>query len=199
MPDVPFNFYPQQSFVDDDLELIAPEAKWIEAILRECSEPRTRQIDPRMALTTRQQLVDFLYAAPGGRVAGDAKRSQLPAYHFWMRWRDDTTTRYRMAGGIGVRIGSTPDIELYAGHIGYHVYPPARGRHFAERACRMLQPLLKFHQLSPVWITCNPDNAPSRRTLERLSAQYVETVDVPLTHPFFARGEKQKCRYRWDI
>ena len=51
----------------------------------------------------------------------------------------------------------------FTGHIGYHVYPPARGRHFAERACRMLTPLIRFHQISPVWITCNPDNLPSRR------------------------------------
>ena len=199
MSAVPFSFYPQQSFVDDDLELIAPDPKWIDAILRECSDRQTRAIDPHLAQTTRQSLTDFLIAAPCGRVAGDLKRHVVPASHFWLRWRDDVTRRYRMAGGIGVRLASTPDIEQYAGHIGYHVYPPARGRHFAERACRMLLPLLKFHQFGTIWITCNPDNLPSRRTCERLGAIYMETVDVPITHPFYARGERQKCRYRWEI
>ncbi len=193
------SFYPQQTFTDGELELFPPDASWIDAILRECVEPRSRAIDPKLASTTRQQLVDFLYSAPGGRVVGDTKRGQVPAYHFWMRWRDETTHRLRMAGGMSVRIASTPDIEQYAGHIGYHVYPPARGRHFAERACRLVVPILRFHHISPVWITCNPDNAPSRRTCERLVAQYVDTVDVPPTHLFFSRGEKQKCRYRWDI
>ena len=194
-----FTFYPQQVFADGELELIPPDAIWIDAILRECAEAKTRQLDPRLAQTTRQQLLEFLHAAPGGRVAGDARRSQVPAYHFWMRWRDETTGRYRMGGGIGLRIGSTPDLQLYAGHVGYHVYPPARGRHFAERACRLLQPVLKHHGVSPVWITCNPDNLPSRRTCERLGATYIETVDVPMSHPFFSRGETKKCRYRWEI
>lgn len=199
MTEPAFSFYPQQTFTDGELELFAPDAKWIDAILRECAEPRTKALDPGLAATTRQQLADFLNSAPGGRFAGDVRRGLVPAYHFWMGRRDDTTQRLRMAGGMSLRIGSTAEIERYAGHIGYHVYPTARGRHFAERACRLVMPILRFHQISPVWITCNPDNAPSRRTCERLNAQYVDTVDVPITHPFFFRGEKKKHRYRWDI
>ncbi len=187
------------AMVDGELELIAPDVKWIDAILRECADRHTQQIDPRLATTTRQSLAEFLNIAPGGRSPSDPKRNLVPAYHFWMRWRDEVTGRYRMAGGISLRVGNSRDLEQFAGHIGYHVYPPARGRHFAERAARLLVPLVHFHGLSPVWITCNPDNGASRRTCERLGASYLETVDVPITHPFYGRGEFQKCRYRWDV
>jgi len=200
VPATPFTFFPPSLLVDDDLELIAPDPKWIDAILRECSDPATVKLDPQLARTTRQSLLDFLHVTPGGRMLGDPSRGQATAfYQFWMRWRDPVTRRFRMAGSIGVRIGNTPEIELYSGHIGYHVYPTARGRHFAERACRLVVPIMKFHGLSPVWITCNPDNLASRRTCERLGTRYVDTVDLPFTHAFYARGERQKCRYRWDI
>ena len=37
-----------------------------------------------------------------------------------------------MAGGIGLRISNNYETVMYSGHIGYHVYPPVRGRHYAE-------------------------------------------------------------------
>jgi tagatose 1,6-diphosphate aldolase len=50
--------------------------------------------------------------------------------------------------------------------------------------------------MSELWITTNPENAPSRRTCERLGGEYVDTVDVPPGHPLFQRGERRKCRFR---
>jgi predicted acetyltransferase len=194
----PFTFCSPGRLVDRELELVAPAEAYIDDILQECGDALTQAMDSQLAQTSRGALLDFLHYAPGGRVAGDPQRGQVPAYHFWMRWHDETG-RLRMGGGIGVRISSSLDIELYAGHIGYHVYPPARGRHFAERACRLVAPVLRFHGISPVWITCNPDNLASRRTCERLGARYVEMVDLPSNHAFYARGERQKCRYRWGI
>jgi tagatose 1,6-diphosphate aldolase len=194
----PFAFCSPGRLIDGELELLAPNPAYIDDILLECSDALTQAMDAQLAQTSRGALLDFLQYAPGGRVNGDLRRGQVPAYHFWMRWHDETG-RLRMGGGIGIRIAHTFDIETYAGHVGYHVYPPARGRHFAERACRLLAPLLKWHGVNPVWITCNPDNAPSRRTCERLGARYIETVDLPTTHAFYARGERQKCRYLWGI
>jgi tagatose 1,6-diphosphate aldolase len=105
----------------------------------------------------------------------------------------------RMAGGIGLRIGDTPNLRQYIGHVGYNVYPAARGYHLAERATRLLLPLARRHGMDMVWITCNPDNTPSHRTCQRLGAVYVNTVDLPSKHPLFIRGERQKCRYRLDL
>jgi tagatose 1,6-diphosphate aldolase len=52
------------------------------------------------------------------------------------------------------------------------------------------------HGIDPLWVTCNPDNFASRRSCERLGAQLVEIVPVPLKHPLYQRGEMEKCRYR---
>ena len=104
-----------------------------------------------------------------------------------------------IAGGIGLRIGKTRNIEMYYGHFGYHVYPPARGRRYAERSCRLLMPLARRHGLKSLWITCNPDNYASRRTCERLGGVLVSIVAVPDDDPLYARGEREKCRYRIDL
>jgi predicted acetyltransferase len=79
------------------------------------------------------------------------------------------------------------------------VYPFARGHHYAERACRLLLPLARRHGIQPLWITCNPDNFPSRRTCERLGAKLVEIVAVPPRDPLYLRGDHEKCRYRLDL
>lgn len=105
----------------------------------------------------------------------------------------------RVAGGIRFRAQTTPEVELYAGHFGYNVDPDFRGRHFAERACRLLLPFARAHGLATIWITCTPGNAASRRTCERLGAQLVEVVALPPDSDMYARGERFKCRYRLDL
>src|SRR5690606_29150198 len=115
---------------------------------------------------------------PDGRQRGDARTGTPPSYHFWMKLTLPKSEEV-IAGGMGLRIGMSPDIVLYFGHVGYHVYPPYRGRHLAERAVRLILPLFCSHGLDPMWITTNPDNLPSRRTCERLGAELVDIVDVP--------------------
>jgi tagatose 1,6-diphosphate aldolase len=99
-------------------------------------------------------------------------------------------------GKINFRAGNTRALELYGGHFAYSVAPPWRGRHYAERGVRLLFPLAKRHGLSIIWITCNPDNWASRRTCERLGAQFVEIVPLPPDNDMYLDGEREKCRYR---
>ncbi len=116
----------------------------------------------------------------------------VPAYHFAMRL-DGVE---RAVGRLGLRVGSTHTIEHFAGHVGYEVVPAYRGHRLAERSCRLVLPLARRHGFSELWITCNPDNWPSRRTCERLGAQLVEIVDVPADSDVYRLGSEQKCRYR---
>lgn len=82
-------------------------------------------------------------------------------------------------GGIRFRAAMNEDVELYAGNLGYNVDPPYRGRHFAERACRLLLPFARLHCFEHLWITFDPANAESRRTCERLGAVLVEVIMLP--------------------
>jgi tagatose 1,6-diphosphate aldolase len=192
-----FRFLDPGPLVDNELELIAPSARYADALLASCHHPLSREKSPALADTSRQQVMDFLRAAPGGRQEARGSSGLSPTYHFWMRVSGNP--ELEIAGGINLRIGQQYELVMYHGQIGYHVYPPFRGHHYAERAARLLFPLARRHQLNPLWITCNPDNLPSRRTCERLGGQLVEIVPVPPENPLFAMGETEKCRFRIDL
>ncbi|HEX2710803.1 MAG TPA: hypothetical protein VHM88_01075, partial [Candidatus Acidoferrales bacterium] len=55
-------------------------------------------------------------------------------------------------GSINLRVGSTPHVELYAGHVGYGVHPAHRGHRYAARSLRLLMPLAGKLGINPLWI-----------------------------------------------
>src|SRR5580698_6562757 len=116
----------------------------------------------------------------------------VPTYHFRMI---DVKTEEE-AGSINLRLGWDENLRLYAGHVGYGVFEAYRGRRYAARSVMLLKPLAKQHGFTEIWITCNPENTASRRSCELAGAEWVETVDLPETSQYYARGIRQKCRYR---
>jgi len=117
---------------------------------------------------------------------------RVPTYQFHMVDRKT----HEVLGNIRLSIGSTPHLERYAGHIGYGVFPQHRGHHYAARAVRLLLPLARKLGLDPLWITCDPENLASRRTLELAGAEFIETIDVPADCIIHSNGHPRKCRYR---
>jgi tagatose 1,6-diphosphate aldolase len=192
-----FKFLDSGPLVDGELELVEPSHQWVDAVVAACRNPVSIEHSPALGETSRQQVLDFLKACPRGRQEGKGSAGLSPAYHFWMHVRDNR--ELPIVGGINLRIGNQYDLVMFHGQIGYHVYPPLRGHHYAERASRLLFPLARQHGIEPLWITCNPDNFASRRTCERLGGKLVEIVPVPPESALFLRGEKEKCRYRFDL
>lgn len=189
-----FRFLDPGPLIDRELELVTPAARWIGDMMATTRHPAAAtDVNPQMS---ERQLLDFVTAYPGGHEPGNVWSGRAPAYHFWLRLRAEFSPPVSMAGTLSLRIGNTEDLHLYLGHIGYGVHPAARGNHYAERACRLALPLAAAHGMTRLWITANPENIASRRTLERLGAEFVEIVELPKTHPLYLRGERKKCRYR---
>jgi tagatose 1,6-diphosphate aldolase len=129
------------------------------------------------------------------RSPSDPARGWVPAYHFALR------VGGRRVGGIELRVGRGAALERDAGHLGYFVDPAWRGRGYAARAARLLLPLARAHGLDPLWVTCDPHNAASRRTCERIGAVLVEVTpsDTPAAHGVAVRAARAKCCYRLDL
>lgn len=195
-----FRFLDPGPLLDRELSLVAPSPLLIEDFLASNRHPDCIG-DPECNVT-RVSLQTLLQVAPGGRETFDPITTGcIGAYRLWMRLRSwpDYDPPLDFAGRLTLRIGNGENVTRYFGQIGYVVFPPARGRHLAERAVRLILPLAAAHGMTELWITTNPDNPASRRTCERLGANLVETVDIPRHHPLHARGERRKCRYRLEL
>ena len=104
----------------------------------------------------------------------------------------------REAGQISLRLGESEGV-YYFGHIGYHIDPPYRGKHWAEKACRLLVPLMREQGLESVVITCDLDNEASRRTCERLGCVAERVVPVPAWLRKKYEVSAAKRRFVWRI
>jgi tagatose 1,6-diphosphate aldolase len=116
---------------------------------------------------------------------------KVPTYHFRMV---HVGTAEEL-GAINLRIASTLHIERYAGHVGFSVQPAHRGHRYAARSLRLLFPLALRLGLNPLWITSDPENLASRRSLELAGAEFIEIVDVPENCVIYQDGHPRKCRY----
>jgi len=102
-------------------------------------------------------------------------------------------------GTINLRVGSPPRVVLYRGHIGYGVMPEFRGRHYSSRSVKLLLNLAGRCGIDPVWLTCDPENLASRRSCELAGGELIEIITVPSDEEMYAKGLRQKCRYRFDM
>jgi len=124
-------------------------------------------------------------------VPGDPARDFVPAYHFRILVDDGSDV-----GHLNFRVGDTGHVRICAGHIGFEILKPFRGRGYAFQACRAVAPLVRSFY-DAVTITCDPDNRASRRTIERLGATFTDEVPIPPDDPHYQRGSRSKRRYRW--
>lgn len=107
-----------------------------------------------------------------------------------MRSRDEANV-----GRCDIRIGENEEL-YYAGNIGYRIYESYRGNSYAYQACLILFDILKKeYNINELKITCSPNNIASKKTIEKLGAEFIEECEVPKNHYLYLRGEKIKRIY----
>lgn len=118
------------------------------------------------------------------------EKGYLPAYYFNIVRHTDGVT----IGKCDLRIGYNENIE-YGGNIGYEVFEPFRGNHYATKACKLLFILAKKHKMDEVFITCSPKNIASRKTCELSGGVLIDILDVPIWHEMYKTGRRKACQY----
>lgn len=118
------------------------------------------------------------------------EKGYVPAYYFKIvRSTDDIKV-----GECDLRIGHN-DNTKYGGNIGYEIYKPYRGHHYASKACKLLFVLARKHNMDKVIITCSPENIGSRKTCEHCGGELIDIIDVPEWHEMYKTGQKHTCQY----
>ncbi|MDR3318586.1 MAG: GNAT family N-acetyltransferase [Clostridiales bacterium] len=112
----------------------------------------------------------------------------------------DFNVLYRLTriGHFRLTVGANRSV-YYLGHLGYTIAEEYRGHSYAARACQIVLPLAKKLGMRTLIITCNPENAASARTAEKLGGINIRTVDVPRDHFLYRQGDRRKTIYQLDL
>ena len=124
----------------------------------------------------------------------EPERKRVPAYCFGIFDRAG-----RRVGACDLKIGYTESL-YYSGHIGYEVDEACRGHRYAAKACLLLFELARKHGMEFLYITCRPDNLPSRKTCEALGGELLEIAELPEDHDLRTeKGDTRECVYRFAL
>ena len=112
----------------------------------------------------------------------DLRRGQVPADFLIADVAGD------VVGRVSVRHTLTPLLLDLGGHVGYAVRPAYRGRGYASQMLRLSLERLAALGVSPALVTCDEDNAASRKVIERCGGRLQDVRAV-------APGVPGKRRY----
>jgi len=106
---------------------------------------------------------------------------------------------HQEVGRIVLREGSNEE-RYFDGHIGYTIEKQYQGHHYSKEACLLLFDIARKKGFKQLMISCSPDNIASRRIIESLPFEYLETKEVP-THlkKYFDQGDYIKRIYCLDL
>jgi predicted acetyltransferase len=85
-------------------------------------------------------------------------------------------------GRVSIRHRLTPPLRDYGGHIGYDVRPAARRRGHATAMLAAALPAARALGIDPVLVTCDEDNAGSRKVIEANGGELEDQRGVKLRY-----------------
>lgn len=104
------------------------------------------------------------------------------------------TEDHVLVGGLSLRLGHNEN-TYYGGNIGYEIYEPYRGSHYAGKACMLACEIARREGMDYLVITCDPGNTASRKTCEYAGAVLSGIVSLPPYHEMYQAGRRGSCRY----
>lgn len=95
----------------------------------------------------------------------------VPATEFWI-----ITESGEYAGRVHIRHRLTDYLLKAGGHIGYNIRPSMRGKGYGSEALRLGLEEARKMGFERVLLTCNSDNEPSRKIIEKNGGVYENAV-----------------------
>ena len=127
-------------------------------------------------------------------ISADKERGFVPVYRFGIM-----NSNNERVGHISFKIGDTEHIVQHVGHIGYKIEEKHRGHSYAAKACIAIQKFISEYYYEII-LTCNPDNIPSIKTIEKIGAKFINQIELPKDSILRKeRKENYKNRYSWEI
>lgn len=113
----------------------------------------------------------------------EPENGDLPFYWWDIILKSDNTA----IGKISLRLGENYH-SYYNGNIGYEIDEKYQGHHYAFLACRMVLAIAKKHGMEKLYLTCDYNNIPSYKTIERLGGVLLEEIVPPEDYLYYFDG-----------
>lgn len=127
--------------------------------------------------------------------AADEKTGHVPAYKFGIIRLSDGAR----AGLIDLRLGYVRNL-YFGGNIGYAVDEAFRGHGYGGKACRLVFEVARAHRMPYVIVSCAKANEASRKTLEKLGGELIETRVPPSYSALYQTGVREEhCVFRFEL
>ncbi len=127
------------------------------------------------------------------KVSVEPGEELVPFYHF--KILDTVGT---IVGHINFKVGNTNHIRQCVGHIGYEILPEHRGNSYSYFACDAIRPFVQEFY-NKVILTCDPENTPSIKIIEKLNGKFLNEITVPKHDPSYRGRFSKKRRYEWTL
>lgn len=101
-------------------------------------------------------------------------------------------------GNFGIRLEKNEE-NYYLGNIEYEVFDEFRGHHYAEKVTKLLTNIAVDKEVDDLYITADPKNLASIKTIEHLGAKFLEVAHVPNYMKLYRRGYKEIAVYNLNV
>eukprot|EP01052_Picozoa_sp_SAG31_P028892 SAG31_NODE_2827_length_5029_cov_2.109533_3_plen_237_part_00 len=106
---------------------------------------------------------ELAWYVPWSESEGDSRPPPAPTYKFTIHRRIDcgdpderqppeSAPLSKPVGTIQLRLGVCPDLQYYAGNVGYYVCEEHRGQRIALNALLSVLELARWHNIRPLWV-----------------------------------------------
>ena len=151
------------------LQLVLPSIEYKESYLEAVVELRgvekkKREIEKSIIEQSEKRSADFaeLVKILRGRAEGKyLPEGYVPNTYFWL------VDGERFIGWLDIRHSLTEHLREIGGHIGYAIRPSERGKGYGNKILELALPKAQELGIKDVRITCDADNTPSAKIIEK--------------------------------
>ena len=103
-------------------------------------------------------------------------------------------------GTISLRLNTHNNKEFYYdGNIGFYIREEFRGKGYAVRGCNLVSTIARIEGLHELVLSCNVENTSSIRVIEKLGAEFFDTIYIPDEYLDEHDTCTKRNRYKWKI